>query len=183
MSKVITPEAMLSYPNLDEPKVPQGQTEPVFSCALVFAADADLSAMKAAVKAVGEEKFGDKFAAMVKAGKLKLPFRTDGEEKGYPEGSTFINVKSKQKPGIVSRYAGSDGKPMPITNMAEIYAGCFVRASLRAFAYDNNGNRGISFALNNIQKLKDGQRIDGRMKAEDEFTAEESAPTGMDDLL
>jgi hypothetical protein len=121
--------------------------------------------------------------ALLKAGKIRLPFRTDGEEKGYGEGSTFINVKSKQAPGIVSRYAGADGKPLAIKDPAEIYAGAKVRASLRAFAYDNNGNKGVSFALNNVQKLGEGARIDGRLKAEDEFTAEASEASDLDDIL
>jgi hypothetical protein len=183
MSKIITPEATLSYPHLFEPKIPEGQTEAVYSCALVFGPDADLSEMKKVVETIAKEKFGDKYAALLKAGKLRMPFRADGEDKGYAEGSTFINVKSKQAPGIVSRYAGADGKPAAIKDPAEIYAGAKVRASLRAFAYDNNGNKGVSFALNNIQKLGDGPRIDGRMKAEDEFSAEESSASDLDDLF
>jgi hypothetical protein len=47
-----------------------------------------------------------------------------------------------------------------------------VRASLRAFAYDTNGNKGVSFGLNNIQKLGEGQRLDGRKAATDEFDAD-----------
>jgi len=30
---------------------------------------------------------------MVESGKIRMPFRNDGEEKGYPEGSVFMNVK------------------------------------------------------------------------------------------
>jgi hypothetical protein len=178
MSKtVITPEAILSYPHIFQPAAPNPLAEPVYSCSLVFPAGTDLSELREAALVAAREKWGDKANAGIKAGKIRMPFRTDAEEKGYSEGSVFLNVKSKTKPGAVSKYAGPDGKPMPIEDSEELYPGCRVRASLRAFAYDTNGNRGVSFGLNNIQKLGDGERIDGRKRAEDEFEALSSDPT------
>lgn len=186
MSKVITPEAIISYPHIFEPQTPPGASEPVYSCALVFADDVDTTDMKATVLAVAKEKWGDKTKDMMKAGKIRLPFREDGVEKGYPEGSTFINVKSKQQPGVVSIYADENGKPAIINDPSAIYPGAVVKASLRAYAYDVNGNKGVAFALGNLQKIKDGPRMDGRLSAADEFTAE-AKPTAdisdLDDLL
>ena len=140
--------------------------------------------------AVGIAKFGEaKYREMVKKKQLKLPFR-EGAEKDYADGSTFINVRSTNQPGVVDRIADpATGKPRVITEAAEVYAGCFVRASLAAFYYDTEGNKGITFGLNNVQKLRDcapDQRLDGRKRAEDEFDAE--APSaenaaGLDGLL
>jgi hypothetical protein len=116
---------------------------------------------------------------------LRWPFR-DGAERegqGYGSGTTFINVSSKQQPGVVDRYAGPNGKPRPITDLSELYPGCFVHATVRPFSYDTNGSKGVSFALNNLQKLRDGERIDGRLRAEDEFEAIEPAADNVDDLL
>lgn len=180
--KVITPKARLSYPHLFEPQIPPNQTDPVYSCTLIFEDGADLTPMRKAAEAAGREKWGDKWDAAVKAGKIRLPFREDGEEKGYPPGSVFINIKSKAAPGIVSIYPDANGKPKTIDNPADVYAGCYVRASLRAFAYDVNGNRGVSFALGNVQKVADGQRLDGRSRAEDEFEADANAGADLDDL-
>lgn len=171
---VITPEAVLSYPHLFNPAAPNPLSEPVYSCSLVFLPGADLSGLKAAALEAARERWGDKAEPLIKSGKIRLPFRTDAEEKGYPAGSIFINVKSKTRPGVVSRYAGPDGKPQRIDNEEEVYPGCRVRASLRAFAYDTNGNRGVSFGLNNLQKLADGERLDGKRRAEDEFEALDS---------
>jgi len=186
MSKVISPEATISYPHIFEPQTPPGATDAVYSCALVFADDADITELKAAAQIVAKGEWGDKTAELIKSGKVKMPFRTDGVEKGYPEGSIFINVKSRKQPGVVSIYAGPDGKPAILTDPNEIYPGAVVRASLRAYTYDTNGNRGVSFSLNNIQKIKDGPRMDGRLSAADEFTAE-PRPTAdisdLDDLL
>jgi hypothetical protein len=180
--KAITPKGRLSYPHLFEPQTPPNSNEPVYSCALVFDEGTDLGELKKIAQAVAQEKWGAKYAELMKAGKIRSPFRDDGEEKGYPPGSVFINVKSKQAPGVVSIYPGPDGKPQKITDPAEIYAGCYARVSVRAFAYDTQGNRGVSFALNNVQKLADGDRLDGRSRAEDEFEADSSAAADLDDF-
>ena len=128
---------------------------------------------------IREEYFSQK-----ESGDLRLPFRKDKlTERGYPPGSIYINVRSKLSPGIVSRYAGVDGKPERITDPGQIYSGCIVRASLNAFAYDRAGNRGISLGLNNIQKLADGERLDGRLKAEDDFEALDHRTSELDEML
>jgi hypothetical protein len=44
------------------------------------------------------------------------------------------------------------------------------RATVAPFAYNNSGNKGVSFALNNLQICRtDGERLDGRIAAEDDF--------------
>jgi hypothetical protein len=179
--KVITPEATLSYPALFVPKdTPSGEAR--YSCALIFDRGADLRPLEAAIREAAAERWATRAPAMFKAGQLRWPLR-DGAEKesqGYGPGTTFLNCSTNSPPGIVSRYAGADGRPLPITDPGEIYAGCRVRASLIAFAYDRNGNRGCSFLLNNLQKLGDGPRLDGRQAAEDEFEALETGPADFD---
>jgi len=176
-TEVITPEALISYPQIFEARA-NDNGDLFYSCALVFPAGTDLSKLKAAAKAAGVAKFGAKFNPDSPA--YNWPFRTDVEEKGYPEGATFFNCKTKTKPGVVSRYAGADGKPTPITDPAEIYAGAKVRASVRFYAFDTKGNKGVAVALNNIQKLGDGPRLDSRMRAEDEFDATATEPSALD---
>jgi Protein of unknown function (DUF2815) len=181
MPSVVTPEATLSYPALFEAKeTPSGDSK--YSACLIFGQAADLSALVAAATAAATERWGAKAQQMLKQKQLRWPFR-DGAEKattGYGPGTTFINVSSNRQPGVVGRYAGADGKPIAITDPAEIYPGCKVRASLVPFAYEVQGNRGVSFMLGNVQKLGDGPRLDGRLRAEDEFTALENAPTEFD---
>jgi hypothetical protein len=182
--KVITPEALLSYPALFEPK-PSPSGELRYGCSLVFQEGDDVSALENAALAAAEERWGAKAKDMLQKKQLKWPFR-DGAERdapGYGPGTRFMNVSSKQPPGVVDRYAGADGKPRPITDPRELYPGCKVRASLRPFTYDTNGSKGVSFALNNLQKLGDGDRIDGRLAAEDEFDAVEPGAADVNDLL
>lgn len=183
MSNLITPEARLSYPSLFKPKLPYNAkpgAEPRYEATLVFGPGADLTALKRAALETAKAKWGDDTAKLIKAGKVKLPFLADTEER-YEEGSTIVRTWSKEKPGIVDRYAGSDGKPVPITDPAALYPGARVRASVRPFAYDNSGNRGVSFGLINMQKLGDADRFDNRVvvDAADEFEATEKAPADL----
>jgi len=161
-AKLITAEARLSFPNLFTPHKMEGSNgEPKYDCVLLFPKATDLSALKAEASRAIREKWGDK-----KPANLRSPFR-DGDEKeldGYA-GCIYIRVSSKQKPGIV------DENVQPIIDPAAIYAGCYVRASVRAYAYDSNGNRGVAFGLQNIQKVRDGAPFGGGSRAEDDFEA------------
>ena len=184
MSNLITPVAILSYPYLFKPRAPMAgasNQDPQYQATLVFPPGTDLKVLSAAAKECAREKWGDKGEEVYR--KAKHPtFRTDATDKGYADGSVYIQIKSKTAPGIVDRYKDPvTGKPRIITDPNEMYAGCQVRASVRAFAYDANGNKGVSFSLQNIQKVGDGERLDGRKKADEEFEGE--APEAADDLL
>src|SRR5690606_28313883 len=122
------------------------------------------------------------------AGVLRSPFRTDGvAKKGYPEGSTFINARTERKPAVVAPYKdAATGKPAIIPESdveAMLYAGAVVRVSLTAFGYNAPQNKGVSFALNNIQFIRDGERLDGRMAADDEFDALDGAVADLSDFV
>lgn len=185
---VITPKATLSYPHLDAPqKSKQEGGKDKYSATLVFAPGTDLKELQAAVMAAGEEKWPGKFQKMATTGAARLPFRKDAEAKGYPEGSVFINTRSDRKPGAVYLHAGEDNKPAKVADedIREVfYPGAQVRAQIRAFAYDSNGNKGVSFALNNIQKLGEGDRLDNRQDASDAFEADlNAAPASLEGLI
>lgn len=198
---VITPVGILSFPHLYKPTTVEGDetSKPMYSCSVIFPKGTDLKELKAAVAATAIERWGDKAKAMIKAGKLNIPFRDDWAEKDYPADSIFINTRTKNAPGVVSRIPDPNdinpttGKPRPMriteeaamdpeTPLLNIYAGCLVRVSVTPFAYDKMGNRGVSFALNNVQKWDEGERLDGRAKAQDEFDADEDMQVDLSDL-
>lgn len=83
---------------------------------------------------------------------------------------------AEKKPGLVG--------PNPninITSPDEFYAGCFARISVNCYAYNiENKNKGIAAGLNNIQKIRDGERLDGRKAAKDEFDDEFASEYGED---
>lgn len=166
---LITPKATLSYPHLATAQPGQKPTDKAkFSATLVFAPGVDISELQAAAMAVAEAKFPGKAVKMFQDGALKSPFRRDAESKGYADGSIFINTRSEKRPGVVY----GDLSNVPLEKIEEdLYPGAQVRASVRPFYYDSNGNKGVSFALNNVQKVGDGTRLDNRKAASEEFSA------------
>jgi hypothetical protein len=182
MSKIITPEARLSYPQLLTPKAmtdssgaPQGKAS--YSVALVFEPSTDLTVIKNAIVATVVEKFGaDKakeiLAKMVPGGSVKNPLRQDIDKK-YGDGTNFfVNARNATKPQVAHPYADTNGRPKLMTDKEVetlMYPGCYVRASLNPFWFDKAGNKGVAFGLNNLQWLRDGERLDSRTSAENEF--------------
>jgi hypothetical protein len=41
------------------------------------------------------------------------------------------------------------------------------------YSFNTNGNKGIAFGLNNLQKIRDGEPLGSRSRAEDDFAADE----------
>lgn len=195
---LITPNAILSYPHLHQPQPAKAGQKPKYSAALIFTpaelatpdGAAKFKALQDAAVAVGVEKWGkEKFESYLKGENFKKGFRRDAKE-GYPEGSVYINVRTEQQPGMVYSWPEAGSNPpkpakIPLEKVREeLYPGARVRASVVAFAFDTDGNRGISFALNNIQKIGDGERIDNRVDASREFDADLSqAPADLSAMM
>jgi hypothetical protein len=166
-TKVITGKARASFVHVFEPQSING-SEPKYSCSLIIPKSdtQTVRAIQAAIEQAKQEgvaKFGGKIPS-----NLKLPLR-DGDidrpdDPSYAD-SYFVNANSKEKPGVVDR------KRLPITDPLELYSGCYVRASINFYPFNTNGNRGIAVGLGNIQKWADGEPLNGRARAEDEFGA------------
>jgi hypothetical protein len=166
-TKVITGKARASFVHVFEPQSING-SEPKYSCSFIIPkSDGEtVRAIQAAIEQAKEEgiaKFGGKIPP-----NLKLPLR-DGDidrpdDPAYAD-SYFVNANSKEKPGVVDR------KCLPVTDPLELYSGCYVRASINFFPFNTNGNRGIAAGLGNVQKWADGEPLNGRTRAEDEFGA------------
>ena len=79
----------------------------------------------------------------------------------------FINANSPSAPGII------DANKQPILERSEVYSGVYGRASINFYAFNSNGNRGIACGLNNLQKIKDGEPLGGKLSAEADFETED----------
>jgi hypothetical protein len=113
-----------------------------------------------AVDELGEQHFGAAaYRTLVENGLFRSPIRKDVAGKGWPSDvGAFLSVKAGEDypPAIVGRDA------LPIMDQTEVYPGCIVRVSLRPYAYGGRGTNfgaGISFGLENVQKLADGPRF------------------------
>lgn len=130
--------------------------------------------IKKAVEDAIEAKWGKK-----RPTNLRLPFRDQGEKSydGFEAGAMWFTASSKNKPGLVDQHNND------IIDESEFYAGCYAWATLQVYAYSASGNNGIGIGLQNIQKLRDGEPLSGRLKAQDEFQPvasadEDAAPVG-----
>jgi hypothetical protein len=165
-----TPQAVLSFPVLFNPRPRAEGGEPCFSCALLFSPEQQKSAefkkMQTAVLEAAKEKFGQ----TINVKNLILPFRDAGEKEyaGYEDGVIYITpwAGKDKRPGIV------DNRLQDVLDPNEVFAGQIVRASVSPFAWTKSNKRGVSFGLNHIQILKkNAPRIDGRVPANKSFTA------------
>lgn len=170
-TKVITGKVRLSYAHLFEAyKNPaQENADPKFSTVILVPKTdtATVKAIQAAQKLALENGKSSKFGGTIPKN-WKNTFR-DGDEEGdleknpEYEGHYFMTVSNKQRPGIV------DANVQPILDSTEVYSGCYARVSITAFPFNSNGSKGVSFGLNHVQKLADGEPLGGITKAEDDF--------------
>jgi hypothetical protein len=177
--KIITPEFRVSYPHVFRPQKNDLNGKMEYSVVAVFAKATDISALKKAAESVLTEKFGADKAKW--PANMRNPFRKCSERwknvegkmvppAGYEDGdAVFMTLKATEqyKPGIV----GPDMQD--IIEPKDFYAGCFARASVRPYFYDQKGNKGVSFGLNNVQKLRDGDPLGGSSRPTDDFQAVE----------
>jgi hypothetical protein len=180
-TRVTTGKVRLSYVNLLQPRTNEDGENPKYSCVLLIPKTdkATVKAIKAAIEAAKEKDKG-RWNGKIPSN-LKITFRDGDEEdaEDRPElvGHYFMNVSAKNKPGIVDRNVN------PITDADEIYSGMYARAAIRAFGYNTNGNKGITFGLDHIQKIADGDFLGGRTRAEDVFDSFEDEDDDSDDIL
>jgi hypothetical protein len=172
--KVITgPNTRWSYANVWEAKSINGGT-PKFSVSLIIPKSdtRTIAKIKAAIEAAyreGEAKLKGNGKTMPPLSAIKTPLRDgDTERPDDPAyaNSYFINANSSTAPGIV------DADRQPILERSEVYSGVYGRASINFYAFNSNGNRGIACGLNNLQKIRDGEPLGGKSRAEDDFATD-----------
>ncbi len=188
MTRLITPECRASYPKLFEPEI-NDQGKKVWSATLLIedtpAGKAFLAQAEKEAEEVARAKFGNRYDSLRKSPSFKWAIRYDVDKYSScePKVIAYINARSYETPpGVVSIYAGPDGKPAKITDPALIYPGAYVKASLHAYATDRSDSKSVAFGLGNVQKTKDAERIDSRVNAEDEFVADPQAAASLEDL-
>lgn len=184
---ILTPEFRASFVFVFTPQKAMKAGKPdKYSLTMLFPLGADLSSLKKAAAEAVQADFGSRLADTTPVNpklpdgltkgqafkaRLKSPFRDQGEKsyEGYVPGAISVAVTSKDRPGIVDQDLNDIIEP------SQFYSGAYARATVRVFTYEVEGNVGVSFGLQNIQKLRDGESLAGRMKAQDEFEPVKSA--------
>jgi hypothetical protein len=188
MANVLTPKFRVSYPNVFQPKFNELSKKNEYSLVALFPKGADLSMLKLAAQAAIEEKWGKDKKKWPP--NLRTPFRDQGDRAktdeetgkeflpaGYEKGNAYLNLKSTSRPGLV------DENVEEIIDSSQFYAGCWARATVSVYAYDQAGNKGVNFGLQNIQKVAEGDALSGKTKAQDDFAPIEGGAESASDLL
>ncbi|MFQ9012995.1 MAG: DUF2815 family protein [Lacrimispora saccharolytica] len=174
-TKVITGvNTRWSYVNAWEPKSINGGA-PKYSVSLIIPKSdtKTLEKIRAAIQAAyeeGQSKLKGNGRSVPALSALKTPLRDGDTERPDDEAyanSYFVNANSGTAPGIV------DADRNPILERSEVYSGVYGRASINFYAFNSNGNKGIACGLNNLQKLRDGEPLGGKSRAEDDFAEED----------
>lgn len=181
MSKINNPTKVItgsntrwSYANVWQPKSINGGA-PKYSVSLIIPKSDTVTVekVKTAIKAAyeeGESKLKGNGKSVPALSVLKTPLRDgDTERPDDPAyaNAYFINANSATAPGIV------DADRQPIIDTSEVYSGVYGRASINFYAFNSNGNKGIACGLNNLQKIRDGEPLGGKSRAEDDFDTDD----------
>lgn len=174
LKKYVTPVFRASFVNAFEARAMEEGQKPKFGLTAVWTpskfSESDKVRWKKILAALNEEsmsRFKKKWKDLPANYKKGL---RDGAEKadleGFGEGTRFANLTSMMRPGVV------DVNREPIGpehgNTDELYSGCYCRATVTVYSYDNKG-KGVALGLQNIQKIKDGPRLDARTDAAEDF--------------
>lgn len=168
---IVTGEVRFSFVNIFEPKAGQNGGEPKYSITILLP-KSDVATKQMIDREIQNElqngistKFGGTMPAMP-----AIPIhdgdgvRPNGEPFGEEcRGCWVFTASTKQKPEVV------DENRQPILTQTQVYSGCYGRVSLRFFAYNQAGKKGVGCGLGNVQKLRDGDPLGGRTTAADDF--------------
>lgn len=171
MNNLVTGKVRFSYANVFEPRAAQNGGEPKYSVTLLIPKTDNVTYQRiiAEINKTLQENVADTFKGVMPANPRIPIYDGDGlRESGETfraecKGHWVMTAKSNVAPEVV------DENCQPILSKNEFYSGCYGRASIRFYAYNQNGNKGIGCGLGNVQKLEDGQPLDGRTTAAEDF--------------
>ena len=171
---VVTPEGRICFAYLFEPRSMEGSDKETYSVVLVFPKSTDISALRKSVADAVRAKWPEG----CKGGRNPI---NDGDLKVEEWGDEFkdswyIRASSQCQPAVVDR------RKQEILDPKLVWSGQYGRAVVAPYAYDQKGNRGVSFGLDAIQITRDGERIGGggmaAVKKFDDLPDEPAAVSG-----
>lgn len=169
-TKVVIP-CRLSYAHIWEPATNEDGTPGKYSTALLIP-KSDTKTLAKINAAIEAAKIKDKAKLVNSKGvvpkNIKTPLHDADEEEIEDEayrGMVFFNAYSKRRPQIVDRHV------QKILDPEEVYSGCYCNVSVNFYGFNRDVNKGIAAGLNNIQKVRDGERLAGGSTADDDFEA------------
>lgn len=154
---IVTPAARGAFVNVIKPRV--NNLDPnkglQYSLTLLFPTEAVLTILKQEAGKAAREAWGDKLNDPAFAKRIRSPFRDQAdfsaEYEGFVAGNVFIRLSSDEdhKPVVLDASTGHQ------LQAKDVYSGAWYRAIVRPFTYDRPENKGVSFGLASVQKVRD----------------------------
>lgn len=180
MENILTPEFRGAFIQVFRAKAQKQEDGSMgaakFTVRAAFPPNSDMTLMKKEASEAAQAKWADKPPKT-----LRSPFRKNEEldkpVAGVGDDWIIMTFSSNEdrRPGVV------DAKLQDIIDESQCYSGAWYRAQVRAYAYDKAGNKGVSFGLQNLQKLREQKDTEaaiggggGGMPASKAFTAVET---------
>ncbi len=191
----------------EDVKNQDGTTSKVWGLTAIWPKGTDMAPVKNAITQAAKKLWGDKAGTMLQHAKFKNPLK-DGAAQvdregnlyaGFEAGQTTAKLSTKlRRPGLVDRQvrqiADADGKTLVDKDLDlyetveanAIFSGCWFFATFSAQAYDRSDGFGVSLKLENLQLVKQDERLggSGASRPEDDFGVIDSgASDDLADLL
>lgn len=170
----------MAFPYIFEPRKTDDGSERYELTLLIKPDHACVKTYSAACLKIASEKFGGEEKARVIL--RNRPIFKRGEDRinppvGYP-GNLYLSLRSKTMPDFYS----ADRRRLTAAQAKELfYSGCMVNVISSPWAYDNNGNRGVSHEVISLQFAGHADAFSGRpTSAADDFPDLSAASTGDD---
>ena len=150
-----------SYLTVFKPKAFASGGDEMYSVVLLIPKDdkKTIRGIKEAIDSAMQEGVSSKWNGKKPAG-LWNPLRDGDDEKAdeHPEyeGMYFLTAKSRTKPILLDEYGDE------IVDETELYSGCWGRANLTFFPF-NNTTKGVGVALNALKKKRDDEPFGNRL--------------------
>lgn len=175
--QVTTSEFRVSHPHLFKPTAIKGSDKLNYSIEMLFdKKTTDIKTLQAPLKAAMLEKWGPDKADHPSP--LMLPIR-DGDVPKLNTKTKLKEVRAEHKGMWVVRASSSAEYNRPqvvgrdpsvaLQNESELYAGCYARAALKAFAYEFADKYGVKFIIDAVQFARDGAPLSSRKAATEMF--------------
>lgn len=164
----VSPEVRCGYVNVFTPRQNPMSGSEDFSLQIILDKQKDAAFIKQLQEAV--DKILNKiYPKGVPAGAWN-PIRDaaeDADAKGRPlpeylEGCVTVNVKNKQRPGVV------DKDRMEVIDPTLFQSGDYARVHFNLFGY-SKGSGGVSASLQNVMVTRKGEALGNRVRAEEAF--------------
>lgn len=164
-------EVRFSYCNIFSKRVNQDGTPGKYSvCIIIPKSNTEaVNTFKACYENAKQQGKTTKWGGRVPA-KVQLPLHDGDEERPDDpafEGCWYFNCSSNNAPGI--RVKDELGQIVEALDDSEVYSGCYGAVTVNLFPYSASGNVGVGVGLNNLIKLRDGERLSGGRSADADF--------------